>query len=218
MPYKLSPSVLKLLKDCPRCFWLHVNKKIKRPAGIFPSLPSGMDKILKAHFDSYRDKKAVPPELHELKGIKLFDNVELLNVWANNRKGITIADKEGNVIGGAVDYILVKGNKLIVLDFKTRGFPLKEDTADLYQNQLDIYNLALQKNGYKTEDYAYLMFYYPEEVDKTGHVKFHIDLVKMNISVKNAESIFKNAIKILKGKMPPSAENCDFCKWQKLRI
>jgi len=37
--------------ECPRCFWLQIVKNIKRPAGIFPSLPSGMDKILKVHFD-----------------------------------------------------------------------------------------------------------------------------------------------------------------------
>src|SRR3989338_5295800 len=63
MPYKFSPSNLSLLKECKRCFWLQFNKNIKRPQGIFPSLPSGMDKILKAHFDSYRDKGELPPEL-----------------------------------------------------------------------------------------------------------------------------------------------------------
>ena len=62
MPYKFSPSSLALLKDCPRCFWLHFNKNIRRPAGIFPSLPSGMDKILKIHFDNFRDKGKLPPE------------------------------------------------------------------------------------------------------------------------------------------------------------
>ena len=51
MPYKLSPSTLNLMKECPRCFWLAQHKVWKRPAGIFPSLPSGMDKILKVHFD-----------------------------------------------------------------------------------------------------------------------------------------------------------------------
>jgi len=51
MVYKFSPSKLNLVKDCPRCFWLEFNKKFRRPRGIFPSLPSGMDKILKNHFD-----------------------------------------------------------------------------------------------------------------------------------------------------------------------
>jgi len=49
--YKISPSTINLMLECPRCFWLQIVKNIKRPAGIFPSLPSGMDKILKVHFD-----------------------------------------------------------------------------------------------------------------------------------------------------------------------
>ena len=76
MIYKFSPSSLSLLKDCPRCFWLAFNKNIKRPAGIFPSLPSGMDKILKVHFDKFMEKGELPPELEELNGnVKLFDDL-----------------------------------------------------------------------------------------------------------------------------------------------
>ena len=63
MSYKLSPSSLCLMEDCPRCFWLQFNKNIRRPNGIFPSLPSGMDRVLKAHFDSFRDKNELPSEL-----------------------------------------------------------------------------------------------------------------------------------------------------------
>lgn len=107
----------------------------------------------------------------------------------------------------------MKGKKLIVLDYKTRGFPCKEDTADHYQNQLDIYNFLLRKNGYETEDYAYLLFYHPEEVKDNGDVVFNTDLTKMNISIKNAEDIFKKALAVLQGEMPEPAEECGFCKW-----
>jgi len=58
--YKLSPSALHLLDECPRCFWLTQHKLWKRPIGIFPSLPNGMDKILKEYFDLYRDKHLIP--------------------------------------------------------------------------------------------------------------------------------------------------------------
>jgi|SRR3989344_2882762 len=214
MPYKFSPSSLSLLDDCPRCFWLQFNKGIKRPSGIFPSLPSGMDKILKEHFDSFRDKGELPPELKHLAGeIKLFENAELLKDWRNNFKGICWQDKEGNLVHGAVDNILQKGKKLVVLDYKTRGFPLKEDTHEHYQDQLDIYNFLLRKNGYETEDYAYLLFYHPTKVTEKGEVIFHTDLIKINISTKNAEKIFEKALKILKEKMPAATENCEYCKW-----
>jgi len=212
-PYKFSPSSLSLLKDCPRCFWLKFNKDIKRPEGIFPSLPSGMDKILKIHFDSYMEKGKLPPELKELKDVKLFDDVELLRVWRSNFNGIPWEDEEKNLFMGAIDNLLKKGKKLIVLDYKTRGYPLKDDTAAHYQDQLDIYNLLLRKNGYETEDYAYLLFYHPDKVNKNGEIIFNKDLVKMRISVKNAENIFKKAKEVLKGKIPKAHEDCKYCKW-----
>ncbi|MBU90037.1 hypothetical protein CMO94_00730 [Candidatus Woesearchaeota archaeon] len=214
-PYKFSPSSLSLLKDCPRCFWLKFNKQIKRPEGIFPSLPSGMDKILKVHFDSFMEKGALPEELKGLKDVKLFDDVELLKVWRSNFKGIPWEDKEGNVFRGAIDNLLKKGKKLIVLDYKTRGFPLKEDTAGHYQDQLDIYNLLLRKNGYETEDYSYLLFYHPDKVNEKGNIVFHTDLIKMKVDIKNAEKIFEEAVKTLKGKIPKASNECKYCEWAK---
>ena len=213
MSVTLSPSSLNLLKDCPRCFWIQFNKGIKRPNGVFPSLPSGMDKILKAHFDSFHDRGLLPPELRKLKDVKLFDNVELLEVWRNNRKGVEWIDEDGNTLRGAVDSILQKGEKLIVLDFKTRGFPLKEDTHEHYQDQLNIYNFLLRKNGFDTEDYAYLLFYHPKEVEEDGDVAFHTDLIKVDISIGNAKKLFKEGVEILKGEMPEHDEECEFCRW-----
>ena len=212
MAYKLSPSSLSLLKDCPRCFWLHFNKKVKRPDTIFPSLPSGMDRVLKEHFDNFRKKGKLPPEL-KLKGIKLFNDEELLKLWQNNRKGIQWTDEQGNLLKGAVDILLQKGKKLIVLDFKTRGFPVKEDTHLHYKDQLDIYNFLLRKNGYQTEDYSYLLFYHPQQVNPKGDVVFHKHLVKMDVSIKNAEKVFKDALKVLEGEMPEASGECGFCKW-----
>lgn len=214
MPHKLSPSSLSLLKECPRCFWLHFNKKINRPTGAFPSLPSGMDGILKKHFDFFMEKGELPPELQQLKGVvTLFNDAELLKIWRSNFKGIQWTDKKGNLFRGAVDNLLQKGKKLIVLDYKTRGFPLKEDTAAHYQDQMDIYNFLLRKNRYETEDYAYLLFYHPNKVNENGDVLFHTDLVKMKIDVHNAEKIFKKAVDVLEGEMPPCSEECGFCEW-----
>jgi len=216
MPYKLSPSSLALLKDCPRCFWLNFNKNIKRPDSIFPSLPSGMDKILKEHFDRFMKKGELPPELQELNGkVELFNDEELLKIWRSNFKGIQWTDTKGNLFRGAIDNILVKNNKLIVLDYKTRGFPLKKDTHEHYQDQMDIYNFLLRNNGYETEDYTYLLFYHPHKVEDNGHVCFNTDIVKIKVNIKNAEKIFNQAIKILESSIPKMTEKCSFCRWSK---
>jgi len=212
--FKLSPSSINLFLECPRCFWLSLVKGIKRPSGPFPSLPSGMDKILKEHFDRFMDKKELPPELKEnseVNDCKLFDDKELLKVWRNNLKGISYLDVKSNVLlRGAVDNILVKGKKLIVLDYKTRGYPCKEDTHEHYQTQMDIYNFLLRKNDYLTEDYGYLLFYYPNRVNSNGEVVFDTKLVKVKTSVKNGEKVFKEAVSVLFGEEPK--EKCEWCE------
>ena len=219
MTYKLSPSSINLMLECPRCFWLQIVKKIKRPDTPFPSLPSGMDKILKEHFDRFMEKGELPPELKEqecINGCKLFNNKEQLKIWRSNFKGIEYLDKKsGILLHGAIDNILVKGNKLIVLDYKTRGYPLKENTHEHYQTQMDLYNFLLRKNGYTTEDYTYLLFYYPNHVTETGEVIFDTKLIKIKTNPENGEKLFKKAIEILQMKEPPeSSKDCGFCKWK----
>jgi len=213
--YKLSSSSISLMKECPRCFWLTKHKVWKRPSGIFPSLPSGMDRILKEHFDRFMERGELPPELCEDKQCKdfmLFNNKELLSIWRNNRKGIQWEDKNGNILSGAVDNILVnqKNKKLIILDYKTRGYPCKEDTHESYQNQLDIYNFLLRKNNYNTEDFAYLLFYVPKNVTATGDVVFDTELKKMKINVRNAGDLFDKALALLHGECP--GESCEWCE------
>ena len=211
--FKLSPSALNLLKECPRCFWLDKNNVWKRPIGIFPSLPSGMDRILKVHFDKFRDRNLLPPEICDetnCVGMKLFNDKELLTIWQNGRKGISFTDENGNILQGAVDNILQKGDKLIVLDYKTRGYDLKEDTHEHYQLQLDVYNFLLRKNGYETEDYSFLLFYVPKEVTETGEIIFDTTLKKMPINIKNAENMWKKALFILNDECPE--KGCEWCE------
>lgn len=188
---------------------------------MFPSLPSGMDKVLKEHFDRFMERGLLPPELKSeecVGGCNLFDDKKLLKIWRSNLKGITYKDEEsGVVLRGAVDNILVKDSKLIVLDYKTRGFPLKEDTHKHYQMQLDTYNFLLRKNGYETEEYAYLLFYYPNKVAETGEVVFDTKLIKMKTSPENGEKVFKNAVKLLQEKEEPKAgKGCEYCGWAKV--
>src|SRR3989344_2265191 len=218
--YKISPSSINLMLECPRCFYLQIVKGIKRPETVFPSLPSGMDKILKEHFDRFMKKNELPLEIREeCKEYSLFNDKNLLDLWRNNRKGLEYKDPEsGILLHGAIDNLLVKDGKLVVLDYKTRGFPLKEDTHEHYQTQMDLYNFLLRKNGYKTEDYTYLLFYYPKEVLETGEVIFDTKLIKIKTSAENGEKIFKKAVDVINGEEPKPSEGCGFCKLNKNNI
>jgi len=218
LKFKLSPSTLSLMHECPRCFWLTNHDVWKRPAGIFPSLPSGMDSILKKHFDKFMEKGKLPPELcnnankEECKNLKLFDDKKLLEEWRNSRKGLWFEDKEGNILHGGIDNLMINksNNKIIVLDYKTRGFPLKDDTHEHYQDQLNIYAWLLKKLGKDVEDFAFLLFYHPKEVLETGEVIFHTDLKKMKVKPDDAESLFKKAIKLLNSECPK--DSCEWCE------
>lgn len=214
MKFKLSPSSIGKMIECERCFWLEKHHIWERPEGITASLMNGMDKIIKIHFDKFRDKGKLPPELDkgECKNeCTLYPDREQLEIWRNNFKGIFWQDDEGNILSGAIDNILVKENKLIVLDYKTRGFPLKEETSGYYQNQMDFYNFLLRKNNYETEDFAFLLFYIPKEVLETGEIIFDTQLVKIKTDVENAEKLFKAAIKLLNSDCPE--KRCEWCEF-----
>jgi len=210
--FKLSPSALTLMNECPRCFWLTQHNVWKRPSAPFPQLPNGMDRVLKIHFDKFMRKGLLPPELKDngdTKGMLLFDDEKLLTEWRNSRKGLWFEDDKGNVLHGGVDNILIKEKKLIVLDYKTKGSSAKEDAHKFNQHQLDIYNFLLRSMGYKTEDYSFLLFYSPSEVLETGEVIFHTELRKVKTSIKDGEKLFQDAIKLLNSECPD--KHCVWC-------
>ena len=206
------------MKDCPKCFWLQLRKNLKRPEGIFPSLPSGMDRILKDHFDSFIGKQILPPELvkHNVDA-KLFEDKKLLDKWRDYKRGIEWKDEKGNILKGAVDNILIKDDKLIVLDYKTRGYEVKEDTHEHYRDQMDLYNLLLRKNNFKTQDYSYLLFYHPDKVVDNIFL-FHTALIKIDVNIKHAEKIWESAIELLDGNMPAASRECEYCRYRETKI
>jgi hypothetical protein len=210
---KLSPSTIGLFQECPRCFWLQFNKNVHRPRGIFPSLPGGMDSVIKKYYDIYREKKELPPELvGKVKG-KLLDD-PLLKAWRSNWEGIKYIDKKLNAqVKGILDDCFVDSGTYIPLDYKTRGYELKENTSSYYQHQLDIYCYLLSKNGYKTADYAYLVYYYPRTVKENGVVEFEVVPKKMKTSIKNAEKLISKAVKCLKDPEPKQHSECEYCTW-----
>jgi len=214
---RLSPSTLNLFLECPRCFWLHINKRIQRPRGIFPSLPSGMDLVIKDYFDKYRADGKLPPEIDgDVKG-KLIPDLNLLSKWRDWRTGLSYYDKELDVtLFGALDDCLQDNKIYIPLDYKTRGFPPRDgDSEKYYGNQLSSYALILTENGYPVKDSGYLVYYYPKEVKTKGRVDFHVKVVKINADPEKAKKTLSNAMKLLNGPIPPYNPNCEYCRWLK---
>lgn len=217
---KLSPSALSILKDCPRCFWLDKVRYIKRPRGIFPSLPGGMDLVIKKYFDIYRKKNELPQELEGKIEGKLFTDIKTLEKWRSWRTTDLYYEdtKTGAVLSGALDDCLTLNGTYIPLDYKTRGSGLKSDPAIYYQTQLDSYSLMLESKGFKSAGFAYLLYYWPEEVRENGMVRFAVEPFKIQTDTSSVKKIIADAVKILGGDIPEPSPQCEYCSFAKNRI
>jgi hypothetical protein len=213
---ELSPTTgLNLFKECPRCFWLRYKEKVHRPDTIFPSLPGGIDRILKDYYDSFRKKGKLPPELKGRVEGKLVPDQELIDHWRNWRSGPRFEDEKLDaVLRGALDECLMDGKYYIPVDYKTRGSAPQEGKSEVYyQTQMDCYTFLLGKMGHKTRDYAYLVYYYPENVAENHLIKFNTEVVKLATSAERAYQIFSSAVKCYQGPIPESHTECGFCAW-----
>jgi len=213
---RLSPSALNVFLECPKCFWLEYGAGIHRPKGPFPSLPGGMDILIKKHFDSYRAVGKLPPEISGKVIGQLFQDLELLNKWRNWRSGLSYYDKDSDaVLVGALDDCLFDNGAYIPMDYKTRGFDLKEGGESFYQNQLNCYSFLLEANNLPQPSYAYLIYFIPKEVKAGGQVNFAIEVKKVITSALDAKKTFQRAAALLREAMPLAHNDCQFCAWGK---
>lgn len=204
MRFRLSPSNLVLLEDCPRCFWLHVIKKIRRPSGPVPSISIKMDSIIKRYFDRYRREGRLPPIIEgKIKG-KLASNMP---------KTLQHIENEHIILWGRPDeYIVTDDETIIALDHKTKS---KEPDVipSAYKLQLDVYSYLLKNNGYKTANKAYLAFYYPSESEIHEGMNIKCSVIEVETDPSRVKKLVKRATEILMGPMPEASENCEYCKW-----
>lgn len=216
MTYKLSPSRMNLFFECERCFWLQVNRKVKRPSGPFPSLPSGVDQKVKNHFDRFRDREESPPELEDLE-LTLQEDSEFLRKarsWRTEPK-LRLNDLNAILRGGVDDLLEDEDGNIVVMDYKTRGYPPKQDNGapDYYRRQVNLYNLILRENGYRTANYGLILYFYPEKFTEDGDFLFHTEIRKVEIDIGKARKMVEDAVETLEGEIPEHSENCDFCEW-----
>ncbi|MFB6209456.1 MAG: PD-(D/E)XK nuclease family protein [Candidatus Nanohaloarchaea archaeon] len=218
MSYKLSPSRMNLFFECERCFWLRVNEKVQRPSGPFPSLPSGIDEAVKEHFDSFRQRGEVPPEIQRCEeDLTLFGDQEFLEKARSWRKEPKWRDSQtGALLRGGVDDLMRNSEgDIVVLDYKTRGYPPKGQNGapDYYSRQVNLYNLILMENGYETADYGLILYFYPEGFEKNGDFLFETEMRKIEVDIQKAKRIVRDAVETLEGGKPEHDPDCDYRQW-----
>lgn len=216
MSVELSPSRINLYAECGRCFWLHVNEGVRRPSGPFPSLPGGMDSVIKQHFDRYRGGDELPPELVGEVDCRLVGDMDFVERCRDWRREPRYTDPEtGAVLRGGIDDLLeTPDGSLVVLDYKTRGYPPGDAVPGYYGRQVGLYNLLLRENGYSTADHGYLLYYYPGRVEGSGEFRFETEVHRVGVDVGGLRELFRSAVDVARGSMPRPAEDCDFCRYR----
>lgn len=219
MSYKLSPSRMNLFFECRKCFYLRVNEKVKRPSKPFPSLPGGVDKAVKEHFDSFRKSDEVPPEIERCdRELSLFEDQNFLEHARSWRTEPKWRDPETEALlrGGVDDLLRNDNGDIVVLDYKTRGYPPKEENGapDYYARQVNLYNLILRENGYETADYGLILYFYPEGFEEDGGFVFETEVREIEVDIEGAKKMVRDAVEVLKGEMPEHDEDCKYSDWR----
>lgn len=210
----LSPSLLNLFQECPRCFWLRVNKRQKRPEGPSSTLPRALDLAIKKHFDIYRPE--LPPGV-SVDGLKLFGDLETLRKWRYWKTApFYLNEKIGVKLSGALDDCFLDSNGMFSpLDYKTYGFVLKAGAHPSYQLQMDSYTLMLRESRYPVNNKAYLVFYALKSLGDNGNVAFQIVPRPVDTNPDRIISLLEKAVEVLKKDIPPHSQNCTFCGWNR---
>ena len=201
----LSASSLNLYLECPRCFWLQVNRALKRPRGPFPSIATGLDSVVKKYFDSYRKSGNLPPILSGKIKARLIDFLPK-TLWYN-------ADNLNASLMGKLDECIIDEEGFYLpLDHKTRA-SVPSDTHPAYRFQMSVYTLLLQKNDYNTRDLAYLVYYAPDAGVLHNGFPFAVGIKEVRTEPHKAEETFVKAVELLRADMPSSSDACEFCSW-----
>ncbi|MDY6765956.1 MAG: PD-(D/E)XK nuclease family protein, partial [Candidatus Nanohaloarchaea archaeon] len=109
-----------------------------------------------------------------------------------------------------------RGGDIIVMDYKTRGYPPKQETGvpHYYERQVNLYNLMLRANGYATADFGLVLYYYPDEVVENGDVRFHTEFRRVPLDLDAVRETFEEAVTTLQQPEPDPAQDCEFCEYQ----
>jgi hypothetical protein len=222
--YFLTPSKANLINECPRCFYYEFTKKAPRPRGIFPSLPTGMDSLLKGRYDKYRTMNALPPELVAagLTG-KLLSNQLTINSirdWRGPQK-LEFKD-QGICLRGAMDDVFIEEDGAFSpFDYKSKASkPEPGYSLEYYKCQMEDYALMLNETILKERRFsgnAHLAVYYLNEkcVEDNGAIiaGFNCEIQTITISLASAQERVAKAARILNGPVPESSQNCEYCKF-----
>jgi len=230
-PFKVSRSKIELFKQCPRCFWLDVRLKIKRPEGPPFNINKAIDELFKKEFDGYRLKGEAHPLMvaHNIKA-KPFAH-EKLEDWRETFVGVQHMHEPTNLlVFGGIDDVWVddETGELIVVDYKATAKD-KEVSIDSgwqisYKRQVEVYQWLLRQNGLRVSNTAY--FVYANGRSDLDAFNDRIEFRTKVIPYEGSDSWIEPTLHTMKtcmdGEMPGMGESimggeCEFCAYARER-
>ncbi len=229
-PFKVSRSKIELFKQCPRCFWLDVRLKIKRPEGPPFNINKTIDELFKKEFDVYRAKAEPHPIMVEYSLAAVPFAHEQLDKWRETFVGVQHLHAPTNllVFGGIDDLWVTPDGQVIVVDYKAtskdKEVSIDSDWQISYKRQVEVYQWLLRQNGLVVSDTAYFV-YANGRSDLDGfnnRVEFRTKLIPYTGSDVWIEPTILAMKQCMDGDMPEIGDSimggeCEFCAYARER-
>lgn len=230
--FKVSRSKIDLFMQCPRCFWLDVRLKIKRPNGPPFQINKAIDELFKKEFDTYRVKGKPHPLMvdNQIKAVPM-QHADL-DKWRQNFVGVSTLHKPTNLhIFGAIDDLWIsKDGKVSVVDYKATAkaaeVSLDADWQISYKRQMEIYQWLLRQNKLDVSDTAYFV-YTNGRLDLDGFfdkIEFRTKIIPYDGDAGWVEPAIMKMKETMDGEMPEVGrqvmkpdEPCEFCSYARSR-
>jgi CRISPR/Cas system-associated exonuclease Cas4 (RecB family) len=241
--FQLSRSRFDEFMNCPRCFYLKVNKGFMSPSTPGWTLNTLTDTLLKKEFDECRAKQEphrimitnnlshLVPYASEIIKDKKGNDKLLIEEWRDSlHYGIKHRFKDTNIIlqGGVDDvWFNTKTKELVIADYKSQhkkeisqetyfNDPYKEG----YKRQLDYYAYILKGMGFKFSSDAYFYICNAKEIDEGFHGKMLFDEVLIHYKIRTdyLETEIQKMIDAMNSEnIPSSHDSCENCAYARQR-
>ena len=228
-PFKVSRSKLDIFTECPRCAYLDMRLRVKRPSMPAFTLNNAVDELLKREFDIHRARGTKHPlvERYGLDAVPLAD--ERMEEWRDAlRRGIAYLHVPTNLLirGGIDDVWVNPAEEFIIVDYKATskkvGPSTEDDLYDSYKRQLEIYQWLFRRNGFVVSPTAYFVYVNGKSDAKAfdGKLEFDVKLIPYTGSDTWVEPAIVDLKKMLLSEEIPATGTafgggpCEYCAYR----
>jgi CRISPR/Cas system-associated exonuclease Cas4 (RecB family) len=215
-PWALSPSDFAFLwDDCPRCFYLKVDRGESRPRSPFPSVFGRIDRAMKDYYLGER-AEIVAPGMPE--GV-----IGGGDRWVKSAPFALPESARTGVIRGRVDALVdCDDGSLGVVDFKTT-IP-KPDHIGTYSRQLHAYAWALEhpaSGAAMRVSFLGLLCFLPDTYEARGSqagLYGNVEWIEVPRDDEAFARFLMEVVRVLDGPdPPPGTPNCPWCELKEPR-